>query len=89
MTEKRFSADGVKCILIWKTEKGQNVPFFRLYERGAEDKITSFKDYRLRCNTDPELMIMPDNGCFEFVEPESGECYFDFSLRVLGKENSK
>lgn len=97
MTEKRFNANGVACVMIWKRKKdGTSVPYFRIYE--PRDPVTGwakkkpdgsppdFKDYEIRTMTDPSVVI--NDKYFEFVEREDGEKFFDFSLETLGKKPS-
>lgn len=97
MTEKRFAADGVTCIMIWKVSKDgvDRVPFLRIYE--PKDPATgearwksdggypSFKDFQVRSLTDPSFKIIDKAGAFEFIEDENGNRYFDFSEKALGR----
>lgn len=97
MTEKRFNALGVVGIMIWRRDWNDwdkpPVPCIRIYD--PQDPVTggarkkpdgshaSFKDYEIRWMVDPSIKIV--DKYFEFVEPEDGKCYFDFSLKALGK----
>jgi hypothetical protein len=98
MTEKRFNANGVVGVMIWKRDwddlEQPPIPCIRLYEprdpetglpqKKPDGSYASFKDYELRYMVDPTIKIIDDH--FEFVETEDGRRYFDFSLRTLGKE---
>lgn len=96
MAEQRFPADGVVCIMIWKKdEDGAEAPYLRIYDpcdptnghalNKPDGSYPSFKDYQLRWMVDPSFKIIDKMGSFEFVESDDGDCYFDFSLKVLGR----
>lgn len=95
MNEKRFPAGDIVGIIIWKREGSRSIPYIRLYDPrdpetgGARKKPdgshASFKDYRMRSMADPSIKIIDDHGCFEFIERDDGKCFFDFSLKALGK----
>lgn len=98
MPEKRFNANGVVGVMIWKRALlGANkprVPCIRLYEprdpetgrvkMKPDGSSPDFKDYVLRDMIDPTIKFLDD--AFEFVETDDGECYVDYSLRTLGEE---
>lgn len=98
MSEKRFNANGIVGIIIWKRDwddpSKPSVPCVRLYNprdpetggarRKPDGSHADFKDYVLRDMVDPSIKFVDDY--FEFVDTEDGECYFDFSLRSLGKK---
>lgn len=96
--EQRFNAKDVVGILIWKRNfdrpEDPAIPCIRLYDPRdpktgwalplkPDGSHVNFKDYRLREMVDPSIKILDEH--FEFVEKENGECYFDFSLKALGK----